>query len=246
MRLLKAIAPLLCFLLFAPMMATTARADEYNKKTIFTFSAPFEIPGFNGPMVLPAGTYVFKLLDTMANRNIVQVFNKNETHLYSTILAIPDYRLQPSDKTIVKFTERASNSPEALKAWFYPGDSYGQEFVYPKVRAVELAKNANEPVLSMPEETSANMAKPIKSGNEAAVKALEQANVKAEKPNGAEEEMAQVVTTKPPAGESTTEANNNTATELPKTASTMPLWGLAGLLLCCAGAGLRIFSKRTV
>ena len=38
----------------------TAYADEWDQKTIFTFSAPVEIPG----QVLGAGTYVFKLADS--------------------------------------------------------------------------------------------------------------------------------------------------------------------------------------
>src|ERR1700739_1080952 len=95
MRTLKAMLPLLCLGLLASLLVTTAKADEWNKKTIFTFNAPVEIPGYKAPMVLSAGTYVFKLLDAAGDRNIVQIFNKDENHLYSTILAIPDYRMTP-------------------------------------------------------------------------------------------------------------------------------------------------------
>src|SRR5271154_275632 len=80
-----------------------ARADEWNQKTVFTFSGPVEIPG----QILPAGTYVFKLANSQSNRHIVQVFNKSENHIFGTFLAIPDYRLRPSDKPIIKFEERA-------------------------------------------------------------------------------------------------------------------------------------------
>lgn len=235
MRILRAMVPLLCFVLFASLSAPPkAKADEFNKLTIFTFSGPFEIPGYKGPMVLPAGTYVFKLLDVIGNRDIVQVFNKDQTHLYSTILAITDYRMKPTDKSVITFEERAAGSPEAVKAWFYPGSLSGEEFVYPKARAVELAKRTNQPVLSMPEETSSNMAKPIKSANESAVAALEKAPVKAQKPSGEEVEMVEVIPPPPPAAR----------TRLPKTASSLPLWGLVGLLLCMAGVGLRMFSRR--
>jgi hypothetical protein len=54
-----------------------ARADEWNQRTVMTFSSPVEIPG----QILPAGTYVFKVADSQANRHIVQVFNKNENHV---------------------------------------------------------------------------------------------------------------------------------------------------------------------
>ncbi len=198
MKLLKATAPFLCALLFFSFFpARTAKADEWNKLTIFTFSAPIEVPGYHGPLVLPAGTYTFKLLNSDTNRDIVQIFNKAQNHLYTTTLAIPDYRMKPRGKTIVKFEERSANSPEALKAWFYPGDQYGQEFVYPKSRAVELAKRTNEPVLSMPDETASNMSKSINSAQDPAVTALENTTVKAEKPNGQEVKMEDVVTTHP-------------------------------------------------
>src|SRR6266436_4710922 len=97
-------------------LAPRCAADEHDKKTIVTFSAPVEVPG----KVLPAGTYVFKLLDSTANRNIVQIFDKDEKQLYATILAVPDYRMQPSDKPLIQFEERPSDSPPAVKAWFYP------------------------------------------------------------------------------------------------------------------------------
>src|SRR5580692_10540597 len=133
-----------------------AKADERNQKTVFTFSGPVEVPG----QVLEAGTYVFKLMDSQSDRNIVQVFNKRENHLYGTFLTIPNYRLKPTGKTIITFEERAAGAPEAVKAWFYPGDNYGHEFVYPKAKAVELAKANNAPVPSMPAELAANTTKP--------------------------------------------------------------------------------------
>ena len=95
-----------------------ARADEWNQKTVMTFSGPVEIPG----QVLLPGTYVFKLMDSQSDRNIVEVFNKRENHLYGIFLAIPDYRLKlpGNGKPIITFEERAAGAPEAVKAWFYP------------------------------------------------------------------------------------------------------------------------------
>ena len=121
-------------------MAARAHADEWNQKTVFTFSGPVEIPG----QVLDAGTYVFKVVDSSADRNMVQVFSEDENHLYGTFLTVPDYRVQPSGKTIINFEERAAGDPEAVRAWFYPGDNYGHAFVYPKAKASALAKAASE------------------------------------------------------------------------------------------------------
>jgi hypothetical protein len=115
----------------AVLMAVRANADQWDQRSVFTFSGPIEVPG----QVLNARTYVFKLADSGSERNIVQVFDKNEKHLYGTFLTMPDYRLRPAGKTIITFDERPAGDPEAVKAWFYPGENYGHDFVYPKARA---------------------------------------------------------------------------------------------------------------
>lgn len=165
-----------------------AKADEANKLTYFTFSKPVELPGGK---VLPAGTYAFKLLDDFGDRNIVQVFNKDLTQLYATILTIPDYRQQPHDKTIVTFAESSPGGPEAIKEWFYPGDTYGQEFVYPKSRATEIAKATNQSVPSMPSELSGGISQPASNSNAPSVKAMKDAQLKSENGNGKESNVDQ-------------------------------------------------------
>jgi hypothetical protein len=132
------------------LLVPVARADEWNKKTILTFSGPVQIPG----VTLTAGTYVFKLADLQSNRHVVQVFDKDEKKLYGTILAIPEQKLDPSDKPVVMFAERPAGSPQAVKAWFYPGETIGNEFVYPKDQAMKIARDTHQSVLSM-DETSA-------------------------------------------------------------------------------------------
>jgi hypothetical protein len=139
-RLIGCVAALAAVLAIAP----SARADEYNKLTYLTFSGPVQIPG----ATLAAGTYMFKLADTMADRHIVQVFDKNGTKLYATLLAVPDYRIDTPDKNIVMFAERPAGTPQAVKAWWYPGDNTGDEFVYPRAQAMKIARANHEPVLS--------------------------------------------------------------------------------------------------
>jgi hypothetical protein len=102
------------------------RADESDKKTIVTVNEPIQVPG----KVLPAGTYVLKLLESN-DRTLVAIYNADETHLITTVQGIPDSRMQTPSKTILQLEERPSGQPEALKAWFYPGDNAGVEFVYP-------------------------------------------------------------------------------------------------------------------
>jgi hypothetical protein len=210
-------------------MLPQAKADAWDQRTIFTFSGPVEIPG----QVLNAGTYVFKLADSLSDRNIVQVFNKNENHLYGTFLTIPDYRLRPTGKTIVTFEERAAGAPEAVRAWFYPGDNYGHEFVYPKAKAVELAKANNTPVPSMPNELAANTTKPVVTMQEPHVVELKQAPLKAQQPTEEEVEIAQVFVAPPSLPKS-----------LPKTASSLPFVGLLGLFSLASGGLLALLNAR--
>src|SRR6478672_11688597 len=153
-KLSRAVVCAFSLTVLCTMFSSTASAQTWNKRTSVTFNGPVEIPGA-GAQVLPAGTYVFRLLDSQLDRNIVQIFNKDESHLYATILAIPNYRLKATDKTVMTFGERAAGDPQAIRAWFYPGDNWGQEFVYAKTKAVQLAKITNLPILYIPDEVAA-------------------------------------------------------------------------------------------
>ncbi len=215
-----------------------ARADEWNQKTVFTFSGPVEIPG----RVLSPGTYVFKLADSLSDRNIVEVFNKDENHLYGIFLAIPDYRLKPAGKPIITFEERASDAPEAVKAWFYPGDNYGHEFVYPKAKAVELAKANQQPVPSMPNELAANTTKPTTSMNEPHVMAMKKAPLKAQQPTQQEVEIAKAFPPAPPAVATVPAAKM--PKRLPQTATPLPLIGLVGFLSLGMAASLGLAATK--
>src|SRR6185436_1408032 len=145
MRVLKAVC---CAAIVTLMAAPGVRADQWDKKTILTFSGPVQIPG----ATLPAGSYVFKLADIAGNRHVVQVFDKAEKKIYTTMLAIPNQRLEPSDKPIILFSERAAGSPQAVKVWYYPGETIGNEFVYPKSQAMKIAKETHTRVLAMNDE----------------------------------------------------------------------------------------------
>jgi hypothetical protein len=188
MKNLLRLGQFLCVLTVVLAAGFVANASESDKKTIFTFSQPVELPG----VALPAGTYVFKVLDSLTDRNIVQVFNKDETKLIGTFVTIPDYTPQPSDKTIVKFSETSAGGPKAIKEWFYPGENVGWEFVYPKKRAVELAKASHQAVPSMPDNMTSNITQQAKNSSDSSVIALKQTPIKAEEANGAEEEVAHV------------------------------------------------------
>jgi len=240
MKRLKFLGIVFCLAFLAMAIAPRLGAQTTNEKTIITFSEPFEVPGVDA-QILPAGTYVFKLLDSLSDLNIVQITNEEGTHVFTTILAINNYRLKPTDKTVLTFRERGEGQPEAIKAWFYPGYAFGQEFVYPKKRAMELAKVVNEPVLAMPVETS----------TDAPIQTLKSVPLAAVKPTGEEMSVNEVVGTTP-ANAAVTQAQpvavmaQAEPQTLPHTASSLPLFISIGLLSLFAGLTLMFITKRTV
>ena len=113
--------------LAATAMLPSVRADDWNKESTVTFTAPVQIPS----QVLAPGTYVFKLADRQSDRRIVQIFTEDQSELIATVEAIPAYRLEPTGHALITFEEQPTGNPEAVKRWFYPGDLTGVAFVYP-------------------------------------------------------------------------------------------------------------------
>lgn len=223
MRFFKALLVGLTISLLVGMFLNPARADQWNKETRLTFSQPIEIPG----KILPAGTYTFKLLDSMSYRHIVQIWNEDGTQLITTILAIPNYRLEPTGDTVIKFAERPGDSPEALRAWFYPGDNFGQEFVYPKPRAIQLARETH---VIVPAETV--------EPTESTLKTVPLVAITPEKKEEPVTEAIRVLPLRNP------EKSTPVAEELPKTASSIPLIGLLGLAFIGLALGLKLLAKQ--
>lgn len=245
MKRFKVMATIFCLSLAALAFSASVKADAWNKKTFVTFNQPVEVPG---GVVLPAGAYVFKLMDSASNRHIVQIFNEDQNHIYATVLAIPNYRLQVTGKTVITFTERPAGEPPAIKAWFYPGDNFGQEFVYSKRRAADFAKLTTSPTPAAPSEPESEITEPAKSLNEEPVADLKQSQSTDVNPAEKEGEIAQTVepppvTTTPTPQEETADAPESME-QLPQTASQLPFWGLIGLLSLGAGLALMWVSKR--
>jgi hypothetical protein len=227
--------------------AGSARADEFNKLTILTFSQPVEIPGH----VLPAGTYRFQLADSTGDRHIVQVFNADGSKIIASVMTISDYRLKATDQTVIRFNEVPRGAPEAIRAWFYPGNNVGQEFVYPKPRAMQLAKasKAVVPALAVDVTDDAD---------------LKTAPIVAVTPDAEEVPVTAVIQTSPgervassatlPADSSRsagtsgvlqTDQSARNARQLPKTASELSLIALLGVASIAVAFGLLFGTRAT-
>ena len=141
MNRFKLVVIILCLTLVGLAFPSGVKADAWNKKTTVTFSQPVEIPGV-GAHVLPAGKYVFKLMDSLSDRNIVQIFNAGGTELFATVQTIPTERATETDGTSITLAQGQDAQPPALVTWFYPGTETGHEFIYSKPVETELSQEA--------------------------------------------------------------------------------------------------------
>ena len=261
---MRFVKTLCCAAALTIAVAPGARADEWNKKTILTFSGPVQIPG----ATLPAGSYVFKLADIPGNRHVVQVFDKAEKKIYATLLAIPNDRMEPSDEPVVMFSERPAGSPQAVKVWYYPGERIGNEFVYPKSMAMKIAKANHQSVLAMDDTSSSdayktaqvgrfdeNGAWQVEGNNAVATTTASNAprtttasnaprtTTASEAPRSTTMAQAQAA---PAAGTGTTAAagtSGRTRRQLPRTASLLPLYELLSGLSIAGGLVARRMRK---
>jgi len=217
-----------------------AVADDWDKKTVVTINEPMEVPGTSkGNVVLQPGTYVFKLLNTTdASRHTVIIQNERENHTFATILAIPNYRVRPTGKSVFAFWEVPAGQPQAVRAWFYPGDNFGQEFKYPKTRASEITQTAHEEVPAAEETAVAETAAPAP-----------QTEIAQNTPPPAPVDNTPAPVAETPAPEpapAPVVAENITPQTLPQTASNVPLLALFGLFSIGAALGVGVFARRSV
>jgi hypothetical protein len=221
-------------------ISTTAGAQgPRNQDTFFTFSQAVELP----KTTLPAGTYFFQLMDSDSNRHIVKVMSQDRKQLHATLMAIPYYSNdRPSDDPQVRFLETpAANgvaASNAIKIWFYPGNSTGHEFIWPRAKAMQLAKATNEPVLTTKtDEESSDLTRVDASGAEAAVTTEAARTEEQPAPEPQREQIGALAT--PPASREPAPAPERAAepapvpapaprSDLPETAGVLPLLALIG------------------
>lgn len=257
--------------LSATLFASAAQAQPEDKRTYFTFSGPIALPG----VTLPAGRYLFRIVDTTTSRKVIQVLSDDQKKPYAMMNTITDTRRDPAKDATVAFYESARGTPAAVKSWWYPGERDGYQFIYPRNQAKQIAKTTGQPVLttksdsSKAEETkTAELTRVDASGRDVDVNAPDAAGQSAANGSGFRDESAnstvfnrstpsvtEGVTRTPPqtaqngaaSGSSQDQFNSRNRTntprtgrsELPRTASTLPLVGLIGMLSALGFVTLR-------
>jgi hypothetical protein len=234
------------FLAALPQHALSS--DQWLKTTIINFSSPVRVPG----TTLPAGKYTFKLVQSPAMQLQVQIFDERQSKIFATVNTSPTFRMTPPDKTTIIFYEAPVGQPEPIKAWLYPGDQYGREFIYGKSEAAmiaQAARDANAPVLA--KATPEIIASPsIATATEvtpetpaAVVSQPEPAPVVAE-PEPAptpQQETAEAPEQPAPVA---VETPIPEPTTLPGTGSNLPMVGMAGLLSLATALAIRLLTAR--
>jgi len=236
----------------AVLVAATAYAQPSDKRTYFTFSRPITLPG----VTLPAGKYLFRLADDTTTRKVIQVLNADGTKPFAMLLTINNERRDPPKDAEVAFLETASRTPSAVKAWWYPGERTGYEFIYPRAQARELARTTGASVLTTKADTS--KAEETRTGDlthidasgkdQDAAAVAEDRSVRETGQVAQERTPPQASQPSPPSFSRQNEvpnpapvARNNTRTTLPRTASQLPLVLLVGVLSIVAFSSLRLW-----
>jgi hypothetical protein len=228
------------------MFMTLSTAPAYAQGTIdsrteFTFNTPVELPG----VTLPPGTYVFRFADATTGKNVMQVLAKDSTNkTYGLFLTISAQRPRPSDEAELRFMETPAGAPAAVKTWWYPGNTIGREFIYPKSQARRLAQATHTTVLTTHAENvtndqmkTADLAYVSPTGQE--TEATDQELVAAASntaPVGTSGSSASVSNSastanydQAPVRVGQSASNSTGRTRLPRTSTALPLIGLLGL-----------------
>jgi len=236
----------------AVLIAGAAHAQPSDKRTYFTFSRPITLPG----VTLPAGKYLFRLADDQTTRKVIQVLSADGTKPYAMLLTINDERRDPPKDAEVAFLETASRTPSAVKAWWYPGERTGYEFIYPRAQARELARATGASVLTTKTDTtkteetrsgelaridasghdqdaagSANASAGVRETGQVAQEAPQRTPPQTSQPSGSQSFSQNQVPNPRPVARNT----------LPRTASRLPLIGLIGVLALVGFSSLRLW-----
>ncbi len=234
--------------LVAAAVAPPVKADQWDKKTTITINEPVQVPSCCNPehvVILQPGTYVLALVDSLSDRHIVRVLQQDEKTVVTTILAIPNYRLQPTDKSTFQFWETPAGQPRAMRAWFYPGDNFGQEFAYPKMKSIEIAKVAKAPVPAVVVETEAELkTAPVVVVNELGEEKPVEVVVAKSEPAAAPTPEPVVATPVTATVTAPVHEEEPAPARLPDTASEYPLFGLIGLGSVIVSKFMSRLSKR--
>jgi LPXTG-motif cell wall-anchored protein len=227
----RAFKSLVFFSCAVSLMTSTASAQTqtHDRRVYYTFSGKVEIPN----STLPAGRYLFHLVDESSGRKMVEVRNADNKSLGMFRTTIVQ-RTDIPKTSEVRFMEAPAGAPPAIRTIWYEGERGGRELIYPREQALRIARATSQPVLTtkgpstrIEDVKEEEMVRVSPSGQDVPVDSAQPAAV-----TGRLEQGTTAADAPAPAATSGREpAREN----LPKTASSMPLALVAGIAFLALG-----------
>ena len=98
-----------------------------GKMTYFTFSRAVQVPG----VTLPAGSYLFEVVNPETNGTVVRVASRDRSRVYLSRVTVPVERprsrnMQPQ----IVLGEAQAGQPPRIASWFPDGATVGHAFIY--------------------------------------------------------------------------------------------------------------------
>jgi hypothetical protein len=206
-------------------LAPFAVAQSENENSTFTVTEPLEV----GLFTLQPGTYLIRVVMRASDRYTIQVTDVERTKVFATTLTVPHENRQGEaiSSTRYVYYPATPGHGRALRTWFPRDSDHGHDIVYPTRRAMELASVAKEPVIAVPDAVQ-----------EAELPTAKLAVVT---PDQNVKPYEVVVIQKTPDQPMVAAARPR----MPKTASSVPLWGALGLLSLGGAFALRALANRS-
>ena len=221
------------------LAAQAAAQGPIDRRTYFTLSGSFEIPG----ATLPAGKYLFRLPSPGTSHDVVQVLSADSKKVYGTFFSIPTERATPASDSELRFMETAAGAPPPIRAWWHGGERTGREFVYPRTQARRLAAAGKSSVLT----TKADTSKASETDTSDLARVTAEGADKGVADDSASTSIGpigrgEIVAEAGPIEQGRVASNRS---ELPRTASSTPIVGLAGMFAFFTAGALWILRRRS-
>jgi hypothetical protein len=218
----------------ALLMAVPAALAQTPEASVLPVTEPLDVGG----TILQPGTYLIRVLPTKMDRNKVQITDMDRSKVYATLLTVP-HPLEPNEEVPASrfiFYPPENGHPLALRTWFAAdpvASQGGHDIVYEEGRARVLARVADAPVVYYPEETTVEQ---LETAPLAIVTPQETVEVYVPPPPP----RVVLAPPPPPVIEVPPPPMISQVTEMPETASNLPLMALLGVIALAGAVLLRV------
>ena len=139
-RMTRAVLACAAAFAFTAQAMAQQSSPAQDRATTVEFSTATRLPG----VTLQPGKYVFRLGQPATRQNVVEVYSADGTKKIATLLTV-DYATPASGTATTVLFDKTD--PPVLRAWYFPGEPVGREFVYAEDEAKTIYASASTPVL---------------------------------------------------------------------------------------------------